>query len=417
MDKEQQNLLTEAKLVMLRRMPYYGTFVIGTDMIEDKNIPTACTDMKSIRINPDWLLRGGDSDDAKPLRDREEVVFVLGHEVLHMTFKHGIRMGFRDPGLWNIAADYAINWILHEGEVGKMPEAEIDPDTGKKGPRLLDEKYKGMSAETIYDLLEKERQKQGGGSKIKLNGVVIDLSKQDPGGMGGFEKPTNADGSGLTDAQRSSLERDLDGKTSSAAAAAKSQGKLPAGLERFIQQALKPEVDWKERLRMFVARHVPSDYTWRKPNRRHLHADLYLYSQEKTGCGQIAVFCDTSGSVDYNTPGGEGAQFAGEIRAIHEDVMPEKLHLLWVDAEVAGQDVFEPGEEITFKPKGGGGTDFRPPFREVEKQGLEIQCAIYLTDMYGSFPENAPPYPVLWVATSDVVAPFGETIRIMKDRQ
>lgn len=409
MNKQQENLLTEAKLVMLRRMPYYGTYVIGIPILPDPSIPTACTNGTEVRINPSWLLGGG--DDGAPLRHRDEVVFVMAHEVLHISFKHGIRMGFREPKLWNVAADYAINLILHEGEVGKMPE----PDKSKGEVKLLDERFKGMSAEAIYDILEKENQKQNGGKsggKLKMNGVIIDLSKSDPGGTGSFEKPTNADGSDLSPAQMQELERDIDAKTSASAAAAKSQGKLPAGLERFIKDAMKPEVDWRERLRMFVSKQFPSDYSWARPNRRFIWQDLYLPHVEKTGVGEILTIMDTSGSISFG-PKSEGSQFYAEIKAIFEEVMPSKLHIMYVDAEVAGYDVFDQGEEPVLKPRGGGGTDFKPPFRKVEREGIQIQCAIYLTDGYGDF---GPPvdYPVLWVCTTDVVAPWGETIRIMK---
>lgn len=675
MNKQQENLLTEAKLVMLRRMPYYGTFVIGVPLLPDPSVPTACTNYTEIKYNPDWLLGGG--ADGKPLRNRDEVVFVLGHEVLHMSFKHGIRMGFREPRLWNVACmhgdtlvtlqsgqqakikdirgghvirsplgpntvhmvtrstkrdmvnvgiqfrpnikatndhlflttegfkkagdlrigdhvivetengmdrqhsssdnaggvgvhggdsgrggnhlgspshgegpsvlsashlhldhvsgvgrvgrgngdvrdrreelertvllesygfrlgdrvvsswdaatfadqetargiaarlhqsaapatqdlcavardneavlrdqgferarvtdirpyvedtevydliterhsyvaggavvhncDYAINLILHEGEVGKMPEM----DASKGEVKLLDERFKGMSAETIYDILEKENQKQNGGKaggKLKMGGgVIIDLSKDDPGGTGGFEKPKNVDGSDLSPAQMQELERDVDAKTSASAAAAKSQGKLPAGLERFIKGAMKPEVDWRERLRMFVSKQFPTNQSWAKPNRRHLWQDLYLPYTEKTGVGEIMVVLDTSGSISFDNPKSEGAQFYAEVRAIFEDVMPSKLRVVYCDAEVAGHDVFEQGEEPMLKPRGGGGTDFRPPFKMVDREGLDIQCLIYLSDLYGSFPDQAAPYPVMWVSTTDVVAPWGETIRIMK---
>lgn len=415
MEKDQERLLTEAVLLMLRQMPYYGTYVIGTPRIENPNIPTAQTNMREIEFNPDWLLRGGNT--GKPLRPREEVVFVAAHEVLHMTFKHGIRMGFRDPQLWNVACDFAINIILHDGQVGKMPPPEVNPQTGKPYPQCLDEKYRDMSAETIYDILERQAKDDGkGGKKINIGGVVIDLSGsgQDPGGMGGFTAPVNADGSGLTEAQRSALERDLDARASSSAAAAKQQGKLPAGLERFIKSALKPEIDWRERLRQFVAKQFPADYTWAKPNRRYIWQDLYLYSQEKSGVGEILCVMDTSGSVDYSNSKSEGAQYYAEIKAIFDDVMPSKLHVMYCDAEVAGYDVFEQGEEPFLKPRGGGGTDFRPPFKKIDKDGTQIQCAIYLTDGYGPFPEKPLPYPVLWVITTDVKAPWGETIRIMK---
>lgn len=396
---------------MLRQMPYYGTFVIGTPLIEDNTIPTACTNYYDIKFNAGWLLGGAE---GKPLRSRDEVVFVLGHEVLHMSFKHGIRMSFRDPHLWNVACDYAINWILHEGQVGKMPENEVDPKTGVPYPKLLDENFKGMSAETIYDLLEKKRKQQGGGDKLKHGGVIIDLRKADPGGMGGFERPVNVDGTNLTDAQRHELERDIDAKTSASAAVAKSVGKLPAGLEMFISSALKPIIDWRDRLRQFVAKNIPSDYSWARPQRRHIWNDLYLPHITKSGVGKILVIMDTSGSVDYSSPESEGAQYFSEIMAIHEDVSPEQMHIMYCDAAVAGHDVFEQGEEPKLKPRGGGGTDFRPPFQKVEKQDIQIQCAIYLTDGYGPFPEHPMDYPVLWVITSDVVSPWGETVKLAR---
>lgn len=398
MNKQQERKLTESKLVMLRQMPYYGQFVIGTPILVDTSIPTACTSGHDIRINPDWLLG------KKGERPRSEVVFVLGHEVLHITFKHMLRIGFRDPRLWNVACDFAINLLLHEGQVGTMPE----PDLKKGEVKLLDMRFKDMTAETIYDILEKERQKQGGGQKFKSNGITIDLSKQDPGGSGYFEAPD------LSDEQKDLLERQINAKVSSSAASAKMAGKLPAGLERMVKTALKPIVDWRDRLRQFVARMFPAEYSWARPNRRFVQNDQFLYSTEKTGVGEILVVMDTSGSVDYSSPTSEGAQYYSEIKAIFEDCSPSKLHVMYCDATVAGYDVFEQGEEPELRPRGGGGTDFRPPFDMIDKDGIDIQCAIYLTDGYGPFPKKPMPYPVLWVITTDVAPPWGEHVKLHK---
>ena len=67
--------------------------------------------------------------------------------------------------------------------------------------------------------------------------------------------------------------------------------------------------------------------------------------------------------------------------------------------------------------KGGmhGGTDFRPPFVYVaEHPEIEPSCLIYITDGYGSAPRNPPPYPVLWILTSDGTkpAPWGWELRL-----
>lgn len=96
--------------------------------------------------------------------------------------------------------------------------------------------------------------------------------------------------------------------------------------------------------------------------------------------------------------------------AIFEDCNPEELHVMYCDAAVAGHDVFRFGETPKLKPRGGGGTDFRPPFRKIERDNINPQCLIYITDGYGSFPEKQSAYPTLWVCTTDVVAPHGETL-------
>ena len=48
---------------------------------------------------------------------------------------------------------------------------------------------------------------------------------------------------------------------------------------------------------------------------------------------------------------------------------------------------------------------------ELMQKGTDISCLIYLTDLYANMPEQ-PDYPVLWACTSDLVADWGETLRI-----
>jgi hypothetical protein len=35
---------------------------------------------------------------------------------------------------------------------------------------------------------------------------------------------------------------------------------------------------------------------------------------------------------------------------------------------------------------------------------------VFLTDLWGKFPEKVPPYPVLWASTDIRQAPFGQVI-------
>lgn len=73
-------------------------------------------------------------------------------------------------------------------------------------------------------------------------------------------------------------------------------------------------------------------------------------------------------------------------------------------------DTYEAGEQVRLSPMGGGGTDFGPCFEWLHERGITPQTLIFFTDLYGSFPHSAPPYPVLWASTGARQAPFGQVI-------
>lgn len=185
-------------------------------------------------------------------------------------------------------------------------------------------------------------------------------------------------------------------------------GRAPDGIDRQVEEARESAQDWRAILREFIAATSPTDYRWSPPNRRFIASGLYLPSIDRSGVGEIAIVVDTSGSIGAE----ELAQFAGEITAIHDEVKPERIYIVYCDAAVQSVEEFGPSDSIQLSPKGGGGTDFEPPFVWLKEQGIEPKCLIYLTDLCcRSYPEP-PPYPVLWVTDSRREAPFGETLRI-----
>lgn len=104
----------------------------------DPTAKTAWTDGKNVGWNPAFIgtLQNG------------EVLGVVVHEMTHPMFKHHLRRGTRKPRQWNIACDYAVNpKILDWGF--KLPKSA-----------LIRDDFKGMSAEEIYDILEKEAQQE-----------------------------------------------------------------------------------------------------------------------------------------------------------------------------------------------------------------------------------------------------------------
>ena len=159
---------------------------------------------------------------------------------------------------------------------------------------------------------------------------------------------------------------------------------------------------------------ISAGISWRRPNRRLLAHNLYLPSADKEPrMGAIGIFRDSSGSCMDNAT---QAHFLGHINSIIEKCRPERVYVIDCDARVEMVREYTlddlpilPG---TANPMGGGGTSFAPPFRYVEEQGIDLEVAVYLTDMYGDFPAEAPTYPTIWLSTSDVKeAPFGDVLQ------
>jgi predicted metal-dependent peptidase len=147
------------------------------------------------------------------------------------------------------------------------------------------------------------------------------------------------------------------------------------------------------------------------PNRRYIHQGIYFPSLSNSELNRIAIAVDTSGSIVPD----DLSQFAAEISEIMEQY-PASVHLIYCDMKVQHYQVFERSDlPMTMKPKGGGGTDYRPVFQLIDREAFNPACLVYLTDMEClSFPEFAPDYPVLWinVGTNLREPPFGEVISL-----
>ena len=366
------NMLSRPKTQLMLHHPFFGSLAMSTPFIEDTGIDTMCTNGKWIKFNPDYVRSiSGD-----------ETTGVVAHEVMHITNKHPLRMGNRDHRLWNIATDYAINIII--------------VDAGLQLPKgaLVDEQCRGMSAEKIYNLM------QSGELPIPMD---------DGWSFGEIEAPTNDDGSAMTDSEMDQLETEINVKVLSAHANAKMRGKVPAGIEGLIDEMSTPQVDWRDKLRVFVGGDQPDDFTWAKPNKKFMPHGIYLPTVEHFGAGDIVIGCDTSASVSDE----ELAVFLGEINGLAQDMQPRSITVIGCDAKVQSVDYYGQGEDVqSINSKGRGGTEVTPVFDYIEEHGLPCDSFIYFSDMcVYDFPANAPDYPVLWVSTGATDAPWGEVVK------
>lgn len=373
-------LISKGRIQLLFNQPFFGMLVMKMRTVEDASIPTMATDGRDLYFAPSFTEG----------LSKDELLGVLCHEVLHVVYGHHLRRGTRDHRLWNIACDYAINLVINDAGM-KLPQGA-----------LISSDYKGMTAEQIYKLLEKEGSggPGGGPSRIPIG---------DQWQIGGVDDMKDEDGKPLSAEEREQVQHDIAVNVAEAAAVCDAMGKLPASLRHLIKEMSRNKIRWDEELRRIFATTISADYSWAKPNRRYIAQGMYLPGMVKEGVGEVVIGFDTSGSVF--SPDILSA-FWGVMNDIVDQTRPERVHIVWCDCRVQHVQTFEQGEELVPEARGGGGTDFRPVFDWVEQQGIQPQALIYITDMEGIFPREEPDYPVIWAKSRDHKAPFGAEVRI-----
>lgn len=367
-----QMKVSRAVTRLVVKHPFFGSMCLSINVKSEDDIPTMCTDGKSILWSPSFV----------DTMDQEETVGVMAHEVLHIVFKHHLRRGVRDPELWNIATDFAINQVLVDNGF-TLPEGG-----------LIDPEYKGLSAEAIFDRLPDDAKKKY--AQGAAMGEVKDAKKDDGGDM--------------SEAEVKQMEADIDAKVMMAASGAKAIGKLPSAIKSLIEEMERSQVDWRDVMRRFVGGDQPDDYSFRKPQKKMYHmTGIISPSIEKIGAGDVVVGIDTSGSVTRK----ELKFFLGEINAISEDIKPRSITVITCDAQIQTVRRYEQGEEIEkIEINGRGGTRVKPVFDYIEEHQLQVDNMVYLSDLeIWDYPENPPHYPTLWVSSylGSKEAPWGDT--------
>ena len=362
--------MLKARIALILEHPFFGSLALRLTLNEDPSCQTAYTDGVVLGFNAQFT-------GSLTLNER---VGLIAHEVMHVALCHHLRRGDRNPKVWNIAGDFAINDILLESGF-VLPEGAL---TGMGTHR---------SADAIYQSLPETILKN---DNLPDFGEVRDL----PG----------KDGKNPTSAQMNQALQEIKIRVAQAATQAKAMGKFPASLDRWMDEMTRPQVDWREVLRRFMGRVSSDDYAWTPPNRRLIHQGLYLPSMRSNGISQGVVAVDTSGSVSDQ----EIAQFSTEISAILE-AADASLTVIYCDRAVQRVERFDRYDlPVKIHPIGGGGTDFRPPFKWVEDHGLSPGSLIYLTDLACHRFPAAPDYPVLWARMGHfgVTPPFGDVLEI-----
>jgi predicted metal-dependent peptidase len=380
LDRTVREKLVTARIGLLLRAPFFGNLATRLELVNaDAWLPTAATDGRKFYYNTEFCNK------LKP----KELEFLFGHEVLHNVYDHMGRNGERDRKLFNCAADFCVNSDLIEQRIGD-----------KITPCLYDPKYKGWSAEEVYDDLYEKA------DKIDISQLLDQMldehldDKETDGDDGDGEE---VDGSGkgrprLSKADRDAIKDEIR-EAMLQAAQAVGAGNLPAGVKRLIKDLTKPVVNWRELLEQQIQSTVKDDFSWMRPNRRSWHMDAIMPGMKPGTQIDVCVAIDTSGSISEQ----DLKDFLSEVKGIMDSYDEYKVRVITWDTSVHNPQEFNSDNmsDITeYVPGGGGGTDPHCVWEWLQENDIEPKKLIVFTDycFFGWEPKRVEDYcDTVWV--------------------
>ena len=459
------NATQDAAVRLMLKFPYWSELYYTMTIYEDANQPTLCTDGRNMWVNPTfWATL---SLDLK--------IAALAHEVGHKMLLHCSRRGARHPMLWNIAADYVVNAILKKNgfqlgdgwlfdakydgwaveavyhDIEQQAQQKPQQGEGDEQQKEGESKDEGASQGKGEGQSGGEEDSQGDGDSDGDGGEGSTAAGDDNAGADEGDSDPAPAAAGASQGAGSHMEYEVPGVSQKwkdmwqdindmqgsaeqidkaekevleavekAIQTARAHGNAPGGMEGF-DDLMKPSKEpWYNHLHRFMQSLSMSEYNWARINRRHLvQHNVFAPANFSESLENVVFAIDTSGSVfDQQSQAG----FAGHVNAILAETKPKRTHVLYFDAKIQRHDELDYGAlEFSTRPKGGGGTEFRPIFQYLEDEGIVADAVIVLTDCYGGFPDEEPPYPVLWASIIDpkdlghYLPPFGEVVHVSDD--
>ena len=363
-DAAAREKLITARIGLLLKAPFFGNMATRLTLVNaDDWCGTAATDGRKFYYNSEFVNK-------MPLK---QVEFLFGHEVLHAVYDHMGRRGHRDPKIWNIADDFCVNSDLIDQKIG---------DRITVCGMLYDAKYKGMSAEEVYDDLMKNS------NKINLSELLKNVLDEHLDGEG---EPDDGDGEGpdgdkkgrngrprLSEEERKAI-RDEVKEAMLQAAQTVGAGHLPAGVKRLVKDLTEPKISWKELLEQQIQSTIKSDFTWARPSRRGWHMDAILPGMKPGETIDVAISIDQSGSISAK----DSQIFLSEIKGIMDSYDEYNIRVWCFDTEIYNDQSFNSdtmADIMQYEPAGGGGTLFEANWDYMKEHGIEPKKFIMFTD-------------------------------------
>lgn len=385
-DNDARERIITSRISLLLKHSFFGNLATRLKLINaDEWCTTAATDGLNFYYNSRFIMM---------LRPKE-VDFLVGHEVLHVVYDHMGRRDHRDPEVWNIAVDYAVNADLKRHKIGEFITTV---------PALFEAKYDSVPSEEIYDDLMKNAQ------YISIDDLLDKMLDDHIDGEGDGEGEDGEDGEGgdkkgkgrpkLSEAEKEQIRQEVKQSIINAAQQADA-GSIPAGVQRMIKQMTDPVMPWRELIQTNLTSAIRSDYSWMRPSRRGWHMDAIMPGMNPGEEIDVTIMIDMSGSISNK----QGMQFISEVAGMMDIFDGFKIHIACFDTRVYNAKDYTSENLDTiddYELAGGGGTDFDCIFKYLKEEAIVPNRLIVFTDGYPFGSWGDPDYcDTTWIIHGD----------------
>lgn len=357
------------------------------------------TDGRFLYVSVQWLLH---------IFVKNEVLVnrMYLHEVLHCLFCHLWSCKEREPQLWDLAADIAVENILddlYEKSVYIRPNS-----VRREVYRRWKESRTVLSAEAVYYFLEDCDEEE-------IFRMETEFRHDD---HHFWYSPKNR--SGMADRQKNWEDMRQKMQTEIELFSKEAAGNSP-GLVEHLRAENRKRYDYREFLRKFsvLKEEMQVDMDSFDPIYYHLGMETYgnmpliepLETKEMKKIEDFVIVLDTSMSCN----GSLIRRFLEETYSVLSEsesfFRKIHVHIIQCDDKIQEDQVIHNKKEMEvyledFEIRGFGGTDFRPAFAYVEhllQMGTfqRLRGLLYFTDGYGTFPAKMPPYDTAFIFMKD----------------
>lgn len=361
------------------------------------------TDGEILFYDPDYLSE-------RFLRGAVNINRAYLHTILHCLLRHLAKKRGRDPELWDLSCDIAVESILDGLGSPCLGIAPAPMRHSLYGG--LRENMKVLTAEGIYRELQRRDLPEYERARLQREFFADDHGLWDPQGKKDRERSERQD-----QKWRSASERAQTGMETVLAGRA-------VGGEAVYEQvkvANRPGVDYRAFLRRFaVPREVLGvdgdgfDYGFYSYGLR-LYGNMPLVeppeTREERRIEDFVIAIDTS----MSTSGELVRRFLSATYSILKSAETfstrVNIRVIQCDDQVRDDAALRDLKDLKaymedFHLMGGSATDFRPVFRHVEELRAAGELAglrglIYFTDGMGRYPEKRPPYETAFIMMKD----------------